>query len=168
MSRLVVFAWGNPSRGDDALGPLLAERLAALPAVREGRIALVEDFQLQVEHAMDLAGCALALFVDAASALETAFAFSELAPRLQPTHSTHAIAPESVLAVAAEVLGEAPPPAFLLAVGGESFELGAPLSARAAANLEAAWRYLGELLAAAEAAIWRERAIRAAAAPAAG
>ena len=26
---LLVLAWGNPSRGDDALGPLLAERLLA-------------------------------------------------------------------------------------------------------------------------------------------
>ena len=26
---LLVFGWGNPSRGDDALGPLLVEQLAA-------------------------------------------------------------------------------------------------------------------------------------------
>lgn len=157
MSRLVVFAWGNPSRGDDALGPLLAERLGALPVVADGTVVLVEDFQLQVEHATDLAGCSLALFVDAASGLDAPFVFSQLSPRLQPTHSTHAIAPESVLAVAAEVLGEAPPPAFLLAVGGESFELGAPLSVTAVRNLEAAWHTLGELLAAPEATAWRRR-----------
>ena len=158
MSRLVVFAWGNPSRGDDALGPLLAERLQQWPAVRAGEVALVEDFQLQVEHAMDLGGRDLALFIDAASGLDSPFVFSAIVPRLQPTHSTHAIAPESVLAVAAEVLGEAPPPAFLLAVGGESFDLGAPLSPAAQANLEAAWSWLGELLAAPDAAAWGTRA----------
>ena len=82
---------------------------------------------------------------------------SAIAPRLQATHSTHAIAPESVLAVAADVLGLAPPPAFLLAVGGESFDLGAPLSPAAQANLEAAWACLGELLAAPDAAAWQRR-----------
>ena len=96
MTRLVIFAWGNPSRGDDALGPLLAERLQQLPVVRDGAVTLVEDFQLQVEHAMDLGGRDLALFVDAASGLDSPFVFSPMTPRLQPTHSTHAIAPESV------------------------------------------------------------------------
>ena len=157
MTRLVIFAWGNPSRGDDALGPLLAERLQQLPVVRDGAVTLVEDFQLQVEHAMDLGGRDLALFVDAASGLDSPFVFSPITPRLQPTHSTHAIAPESVLAVAADVLGEAPPPAFLLAVGGESFDLGATLSPAAQANLEAAWVCLCELLAATDAAAWQRR-----------
>ena len=158
MSGLVIFAWGNPSRGDDALGPLLAERLQTLPAVRDGEVALVEDFQLQVEHAMDLGGRDLALFIDAASGLDSPFVFSAITPRLQPTHSTHAIAPESVLAVAGDVLGEAPPPAFLLAVGGHGFDLGAPLSPAAQANLEAAWCLIGELLAEPDAAAWRARA----------
>ena len=51
--RALVFAWGNPSRGDDALGPALVERLeAARPAHPEwGELALLTDFQLQPEHA---------------------------------------------------------------------------------------------------------------------
>ena len=32
MSRILVLAWGNPSRGDDGLGPALAERATALAA----------------------------------------------------------------------------------------------------------------------------------------
>ncbi|MBL8482901.1 MAG: Ni/Fe hydrogenase, partial [Rhodocyclaceae bacterium] len=44
-----MFAWGNPGRGDDALGPLFAERIEALdlPGVE-----CLTDFQLQVEHAL--------------------------------------------------------------------------------------------------------------------
>ena len=47
--RLVVFGWGNDARGDDGLGPLLLERVAraAWPDV-----TTVEDFQLQIEHAL--------------------------------------------------------------------------------------------------------------------
>jgi hydrogenase maturation protease len=152
---LVVLAWGNPGRGDDALGPLLASRLAALPAGPQGHFELVEDFQLQVEHAMDLRGRRLALFIDAAAGLPGPYSFTRLAVRMQATHSTHALAPESVLAVAAEVLGEAPPSAFLLAVGGERFGLGEPLSGVAQANLEAAWRFLGALLERPEATAWQ-------------
>ncbi len=64
---VVVFAVGNRSRGDDAIGPLLLERLDAWLA-GDGRGAdfeLIDDFQLQIEHALDLAGRRLALFIDA-------------------------------------------------------------------------------------------------------
>ena len=49
----LVIGIGNPSRGDDAIGPLAVERLEALalPGVE-----LLTDFQLQVEHALDLIG----------------------------------------------------------------------------------------------------------------
>jgi hypothetical protein len=54
-------------------------------------------------------------------------------------HTSHAISPEAVLATYRRVTGEAPPAAWVLCVRGESFGLGEPLSAPAAANLEAAW-----------------------------
>lgn len=38
--RLVVFAWGNESRGDDALGPRLAARIAQ---AGWSHITLIED-----------------------------------------------------------------------------------------------------------------------------
>ncbi len=62
MADWVVLAVGNDARGDDALGPLLLDRLAASawPGVRT-----VLDFQFQVEHALDLEGAAGAVFVDA-------------------------------------------------------------------------------------------------------
>ena len=48
---VVVFAVGNPSRGDDALGPLL---MAGLEQQDWPGVQLVSDFQLQIEHALDL------------------------------------------------------------------------------------------------------------------
>ncbi|MDP3326412.1 MAG: Ni/Fe hydrogenase, partial [Hydrogenophaga sp.] len=63
---LLVFGWGNPSRGDDALGPLLVEQLAGLAQMSSGRLECLTDFQLQVEHALDLRGRERVLFVDAA------------------------------------------------------------------------------------------------------
>ena len=74
---VVVFAVGNPSRGDDALGPLLMDWLAeqARPGVH-----LVSDFQLQIEHALDLEGHQLALFIDAGTGTPAPFEFRETGP----------------------------------------------------------------------------------------
>jgi len=58
----LIFGWGNPSRGDDALGPLFIERIESLglPGVE-----CLTDFQLQVENALDIQDRQCILFVDA-------------------------------------------------------------------------------------------------------
>ena len=62
MRPILIFGYGNPSRGDDAIGPLLIERLEILNLPD---VDLLTDFQLQVEHALDLRGRERVLFVDA-------------------------------------------------------------------------------------------------------
>ena len=145
---VVVFAVGNRSRGDDALGPVLLERLAAaLDAEGRGSgFELIDDFQLQIEHALDLADRRLALFIDAGTGTPAPFAFRAIEPaNTIVTHSTHALPPEAVLAVYRKTAGCEPPPAFVLCVRGESFELGADLTVAAKINLEAAWVHLAKL-----------------------
>ncbi len=137
--RLVVFGWGNESRGDDGLGPLLLARIAARAWPD---VTTVEDYQLQIEHALDIADCDCALFVDAGRDTPAPFSFREIAPRRVTTHTTHALAPEAVLDVYAQIEGRAPPPAFALCLRGESFELGEGLSAEGAERLEAAWTFV--------------------------
>ena len=68
---VVILACGNPSRGDDALGPLLLEHLEAWLAAEglSNGFELIGDFQLNIEHALDLAGRRLALFIDAPGAV---------------------------------------------------------------------------------------------------
>ena len=159
--RIVVFGWGNDARGDDGLGPLLLARVAE---AGWPEVTTIEDFQLQIEHALDLEGAEAALFLDAGRDTPAPFAFAEIGPRWVGTHSTHAIAPESVLEVYARTLGKTPPPSFTLCVRGETFELGEGLSAEAAARLEAAWTFLEGLMRERNVEAWR----RAARAPAAG
>lgn len=122
--RVVVFAVGNESRGDDALGPRLA---CWLEQQAWPRVSVVADFQLQVEHALDMEGADLVLFVDAACAQPTALAFTELVPQAGRTAFSHALAPQAVLGVYAACQGT-PPPAFLLGVAGALFGLGEELS----------------------------------------
>jgi hydrogenase maturation protease len=155
--RLVVFGWGNEARGDDGLGPLVLARIAA--AGWSG-VTTVEDYQLQIEHALDIDGADCALFVDAGKDTPAPFSFRAVAPRRDMTHTTHALAPEAVLDVYAQVKGRAPPPAFALCLRGERFELGEGLSREGAQRLEAAWAFVQELMATRSVEAW-ERAARA-------
>jgi hydrogenase maturation protease len=132
---LLVFGWGNPSRGDDALGPLFVERFEELNLPD---VECLTDFQLQVEHALDLAGRRQILFVDASIDVAAPFAVTPIGPLKDASFSTHAMSPQAVLEVYRELTEEEPPPAGLLAIRGERFELGEPLSEAAADHLDAA------------------------------
>ena len=138
---VLVFGWGNPSRGDDALGPLFVERVEALdlPGVE-----CLTDFQLQVEHALDLHGRRLVLFVDASVDAAAPFEVSQVVPARDESFTSHAMSPRSVLQVYCDLEDEEPPPAWLLAIRGERFELGEPLSPVAADGLEAAVAWVSE------------------------
>lgn len=137
----VILACGNPSRGDDALGPLLLSRLQGwLEEVgASAQFELIEDFQFQVEHALDLEGRELAVFIDAGEGTVAPYLFSPLVADGTPGHSTHAISPAAVLDVYQRILHAPPPPAHVLCVRGERFELGEGLSEAAQAHFEAAW-----------------------------
>lgn len=136
---LLVLGWGNPGRGDDALGPMLVEGVqqGAADLVADGVLQCLTDFQLQVEHALDLAGRRHVLFIDAARDLDEPFAVRTLVPRAAPTPFTHALAPEALLHVATRLLDEPLPPATLLALRAHRFDFGAPLSAGAWQALQA-------------------------------
>lgn len=138
--KLLIFGYGNPSRGDDALGPELVTRLndAAAQHPEWPEVVLLTDFQLQVEHAIDLKGCDLALFVDASVSGAAPYTFARLVPAQDATYTTHAMSPAAVMEVYREIHGEEPPPCFLLAIWGERFELGEPLSSAAKAHLQSA------------------------------
>ena len=155
--RLAVFGWGNDARGDDGLGPLL---LARVTGAGWSDVTTIEDFQLQIEHALDLDGAEMALFLDAGKDTPDPFAFREVEARRDQSHTTHALSPEALLDVYARSLGRAPPPSFVLCVRGERFELGEPLSAEAAERLEAAWVFVEALMRERTAASWRRAADR--------
>lgn len=140
---ILIFAWGNPSRGDDALGPLLVERIAAL---RLPGVECLTDFQLQVEHALDLAGRSRILFVDASVAAAPPFAVSVIEPAHDASFTTHAMTPQAVMQVYVDLHDAAPPPCTLLAIRGERFELGETPGAAAQQNLDAAVAWVRDWL----------------------
>lgn len=129
---LLVLGWGNRSRGDDALAPRLLDALRAAGVEQGGAVELLEDFQLQPEHALDLAGRRALLFVDAAldgAAQQPALqALAPLPAAARGALFSHALAPAALLQLAAQ-LQDAVAPAWLLSLPGSGFALGAPLSA---------------------------------------
>ena len=139
ISPRLVIGIGNPSRGDDAIGPLAVERLDALdlPGVE-----LLTDFQLQVEHALDLVGRREVVFIDAAASGAAPYEFGAVHPAADASATTHALSPAAVLSAFLRVTDAPLPAAYVLAVRGYTFELGAPMSATAARNLDAALEML--------------------------
>lgn len=142
----LVFAVGNLSRGDDAVGPLLAQRLEALELAG---VEVLTDFQLQVEHALDLEQREHVIFLDACVDTDAPVVERPLRAESSFTHTSHALAPQHVLETYRRVMGREPPPATLLGVRALSFELGEGLSPTAAAACEAAWPRLLSLCGAA-------------------
>ncbi|MBF1166424.1 MAG: hydrogenase maturation protease [Dechloromonas agitata] len=145
---IVVFAVGNPSRGDDAIGPVLCERLAAWLAEQRltERVELVEDFQLNIEHALDLVGRERAIFIDAGENTPAPYIYEPISPAAIPSHSTHALPPQAVLQVFRQTEGREPPPSFVLCVRGECFALGEGLSPEALLRVNEAMSLLKRLI----------------------
>ena len=134
---LLVFGWGNLSRGDDALGPLFVERLRGM-AEQAGLSGMefLEDYQLQVEHALDLVGRVRVLFVDASLECRAPFEATTVRAARDLSFSTHAMSPAAVMQAYRELVRAEPPPCTQLAIAGLSFGLGDPPGPQARDNLE--------------------------------
>jgi hydrogenase maturation protease len=143
---ILIFGWGNPSRGDDALGPLCVAALAdLLPQEWQNQIEFLEDYQLQVEHALDMVGRQQVLFIDASLTATAPFEVTQLQAAPETCVTTHAMSPQALMQVYHHLNGQTPPSCTLLAIRGETFELGQPLGVKAQAHLKAAlqfaWRW---------------------------
>ena len=149
---LLLFGYGNVARGDDGLGPLLIEALASQwPA---DQVCCLTDFQLQIEHMLDLQQRQSVVFIDAALDCSSAFALSALQPAHDHSYTSHAMTPAALLLAYQTTLNAAPPPCFLLRLHGQQFGLGQTLSPAATAHLQQALAWLQTLLPSADPALW--------------
>lgn len=145
---LLVFSYGNPARGDDALGPLLTDRLSEWLAQDtphnplHDRVEILTDYQLQIEHATDLQGRTTVIFVDASVSCQSPHRLHELQPEQDASYTTHALQPPALLQVYQQIYQQPPPPCYLLEIRGYQFELGATLSAGADASLASAVAFM--------------------------
>ncbi len=105
-------------------------------------VDLLTDFQLQIEHALDLENRQYVLFVDAGVACAEPFELRRLQAERDDSFTTHAMSPAAVLAVYQQINQCDPPPAWLLTIRAYEFGLGLPISERARDNLQAAYQYV--------------------------
>lgn len=153
---ILILAYGNLSRGDDALAPLLLEYVQTnLEALLE-KVECLSDFQLQIEHALDLQNRELVLFADASVANQKPIEFSQLHPEYDNSYTTHAMNPAAVMQVYQDTLKATPPPCFLLTLQGLEFELGAGLSSTAQQSLKQATEFVTLLLENSTQKLWLE------------
>ena len=144
MANLLIFGYGNPGRGDDALGPALIERMARL---QFAGVECQNDMQLQVEHVTDLDECRRVLFIDADTSCTEPVEFSEIGAIKDDSYTSHAMTPNALLYAYRQVYQEPAPRAFLLRIRGYDFELGEELTDKASANLDAAMELVVHLCA---------------------
>jgi hydrogenase maturation protease len=149
---IVVFTWGNPSRGDDGVGPWFADYLGQL---KDHEAVLVEDFQLQIEHLLDCQVGELLLFIDACCHAGQDFHFEEVELTTDIAHTSHALTPAQLLGNYRRVFDTSPPTAFQLTIAGSTFELGQPMSAATQARCYRATGLLHELLRKPDITAWR-------------
>lgn len=149
MPRVLVYGYGNPGRLDDGLGPALARALVARGlATRDdgGSVTVESGYQLQVEDAALVAEQDVVIFADATLTGPDPFELRRLEPRPGAAFTTHAVAPEAILALAREhfpcdTLG------YLLGIRGYRFDdFGEELSPGAQRNLAAAADYMCQAL----------------------
>lgn len=134
---MLVLGWGNPGRGDDALGPRAVHRLRALVS-QPATVEFIDDYQLLIEHAMDLVGRTRVLLIDASANAAAPFELSSPQATVGCEWTTHALSPQALLRVYLALRCGPPPPCTLLAIRAEQFGLGEPMSAAAERHLEAA------------------------------
>lgn len=136
---ILVLGYGNELRGDDAVGPRVAN------AVADWQLAGVETLavhQLTPELAADIASARAAIFVDAV--LASAQAGVEVRPILPAEAAaalTHAADPRSLLALSQAAFGRCPP-AWWVTIPVGNLEFGEGLSPLAERGLAVA---LGEI-----------------------
>ena len=144
---ILVFPFGNPSRGDDALGPTIYQLLGDKQQMKgPPSVDLLTDFQLQIEHSIDLENRDAIVFVDASVSCRAPYEFHAITPQADNSYTSHAMSPASVLAVYRQVNKCAPPPAWLLTIRGYDFSLGRSISTKAEHNLQQAHDFLRRLL----------------------
>lgn len=128
MSRVLVLACGNTLRGDDGVAPYIAKRLRSELSDPETEIR--SDQQWAPELAELISQSEAVIFVDASASLPPGeIACQTLkASRGSAASLTHQTSPAVLLALAGELYGKYPARAFLLTIGGSSFELTEKLS----------------------------------------
>lgn len=143
MKKLLILGYGNPGRGDDAIGPLFVEHISRWNRENISEdINYLSDMQLLVEHVTDLHAHNEIIVVDADMACVEPFEFLPIVAFKDESCTSHTLTPAGLLYVYQQVYQCDSPTTFLLRIRGYNFSLGDVLSEKAACNLNAAVQFI--------------------------
>jgi len=124
----LVIGYGNPLRGDDGVASVVLEEMRNLASPLQ-EITFLYRHQLDIADAELIRLCKAVVFVDAHASeglgdleLKRIVSSSSI-----PSHTVHISSPEELMHLVNEIY-EAYPQAFLCAVKGHDFSLGAPIT----------------------------------------
>ncbi len=119
--KVVVIGFGSPIRGDDAFGPLVADRLADL--IGGPQVEVLSRHILTAELAETVRDASLVVFIDAATTGEVGQVVQHrlAARREREVVIVHAVDPPGLLAWTEALYGRTPA-ALLLSTRGVSFD----------------------------------------------
>lgn len=120
MSRIIIIGYGNPLRGDDALGYHAAGRLSRM--ITDEDVAILTCHQLTPELAATICKYDVAVFVDASVGDSPGtLTVTQIDPSHIPNRTfSHQLDPESVLICSKYLYGQVPE-SYLVTVTAESF-----------------------------------------------
>ena len=129
-ARCLLLACGNTLRGDDGIGPWLAD-WAQQRFEDEPRLTLISRQQWTPELAADIAGADAVLFVDCSTAdVAGSIQLQDVEPSKNSEGvGTHQVSASQLLGMAQEFYGSLPRRAQLLTIGAGKTELGEEFSA---------------------------------------
>jgi hydrogenase maturation protease len=129
MIRVLVISCGNPVRADDGVAWRIAESLEETSDDPTIRVRVVQ--QLTPELAEEISHAETVVFVDAVESDKPGAILLDVLPEMPAVSArlTHSVHPAALLGLARSLCGRAPDRAFLLTVGGSSFEFSEALSA---------------------------------------
>ncbi len=137
VKRLLLIGYGNPGRGDDGLGPALAQAMSDLFP----DLTVDIDYQLTVDHAALIAAHDTVIFADAMIGLTDPYQFAPVTGTPE-TLGSHQVSPQAAMSLAQLLFGQRPQ-AWTLAISGNDFDqLHEGLSPGATANLAQAVAFL--------------------------
>lgn len=143
-ARVLIYGYGNPARGDDALGVRFADALHDDPAF--DWIDFDTNYQLNIEDAENIADYELVLFADATvdPGVES-FRLKRVEPDPQIQFTNHAVTPGFVIALCNQLHGRIPD-VWVVEIRGHEWELGQNMTEEAASNLNDALKAMKPIL----------------------
>lgn len=124
MSRILIIGFGNPLRGDDGVGPIVAHRFAG----RHPDVECLTTLQLHPEHADAMRGHETVVFIDASVAKTEVGIMPIVAQESDHWTAGHSGTPAALSALCSSMYPDPPGRVFLLEIPAHSLDFGQRLS----------------------------------------